>query len=226
MNLLKRLYVRCHRFRYRKGHGVHSPFAFGLITDVIEERRPFYAYKELEQLRKSVSARLPHYSERVDCLLFRLVNHFRPMDILEVGTGSGVSLCYLAAARRDARCVSIAGETVAEETVELVDRCKNASLLTGSMMDALMKELDVNPHIGLLHVAHTDDYRQVFEACVGHVGTDSLFVIEGIHEDGEKRKWWQQVVADERTRVTFDLYEVGLVFFDTSKHKQHYVVSF
>ena len=47
MNLLyylKRPFIRLSRFRYRCGYGVHSPFAFSLITDVIYEKMPYYAY--------------------------------------------------------------------------------------------------------------------------------------------------------------------------------------
>ena len=43
MNLLyylKRPFIRLSRFRYRCGYGVHSPFAFSLITDVIYEKMP------------------------------------------------------------------------------------------------------------------------------------------------------------------------------------------
>ena len=42
----------------------------------------------------------------------------------------------------------------------------------------------------------------------------------------EKKLWWKEVVADERTGVTFDLYDVGLVFFDKSRVKEHRIVNF
>ena len=31
------------KIRHRKGYGVHSPFAYGLITKVIEEKSGYYA---------------------------------------------------------------------------------------------------------------------------------------------------------------------------------------
>ena len=51
MNLLyylKRPLIWLSRFRYRCGYGVHSPFAFSLITDVIYEKMPYYAYDLLK----------------------------------------------------------------------------------------------------------------------------------------------------------------------------------
>lgn len=67
------------RFRHRKGYGVHSPFAFRFITDVIYEQQPYYAYKELD-------AQLPfskRFRERRGLhLLLRLANHLQPKSIV------------------------------------------------------------------------------------------------------------------------------------------------
>jgi hypothetical protein len=67
------------RFRHRKGYGVHSPFAFRFITDVIYERQPYYAYKELD-------AQLP-FCKRFRVrkglhLLLRVANHLQPKTIV------------------------------------------------------------------------------------------------------------------------------------------------
>ena len=43
---------------------------------------------------------------------------------------------------------------------------------------------------------------------------------------GKNRKWWEQIVASESTGITFDLYDIGLVFFDKARYKQHYIVNF
>ena len=44
---LKRPFIWLRRFRHRCGYGVHSPFAFNLITQVIYENTPYYKYKDL-----------------------------------------------------------------------------------------------------------------------------------------------------------------------------------
>ena len=58
MNLLyylKRPFIWLSRFRYRCGYGVHSPFAFSLITDVIYEKMPYYAYDLLKVEQKKAN---------------------------------------------------------------------------------------------------------------------------------------------------------------------------
>lgn len=50
---LKRPFIWMLRFRHRCGYGVHSPFAFNLITQVIYESTPYYKYKDLEKEEKN-----------------------------------------------------------------------------------------------------------------------------------------------------------------------------
>lgn len=80
--LLKRPFIWLARFRHRCGYGVHSPFAFDLITNVIYERTPYYAYSSLEAEQKKISAnsgrKWKHESKKVNRLLFRLVNYIQP----------------------------------------------------------------------------------------------------------------------------------------------------
>lgn len=42
---LKRPFIWLYRFRHRCGYGVHSPFAFNLITHVIYESTAYYKYE-------------------------------------------------------------------------------------------------------------------------------------------------------------------------------------
>ena len=80
--------------------------------------------------------------------------------------------------------------------------------------------------IDLLHIAHTDKYQQVYEKCFPYLTEKTLVVINGIHADAVKQAWWEELVADKRTGITFDLYEVGLIFFNHTMNKQHYIVNF
>lgn len=56
------------RWRNSRGFGVHSPFAFAFITDVLRQRCAYYAY---EQLANEAAVRT----------LFRVALHLRPNSI-------------------------------------------------------------------------------------------------------------------------------------------------
>lgn len=57
----------------RKGFGVHSPFAFSLITRTIAERGEYYVYPELRYLTGKNFRRFS--------LLFRLICRFKPSSV-------------------------------------------------------------------------------------------------------------------------------------------------
>lgn len=61
------------------------------------------------------------------------------------------------------------------------------------------------------------------ERAYGMADARSLLVVEGIWRDQEL---WRQVVADERTGTTFDLYYCGVVMFDKKRDKHHYIINF
>lgn len=207
MNLLyylKRPLIWLSRFRYRCGYGVHSPFAFSLITDVIYEKMPYYAYDLLkaEQKKRITTQGWEKGIPRINRLLFRLVNKVQPATIIEVGQPSAASL-YLQSAKPSA------GYLFASDLSELF--------------------LDADTPVDFLYL---NDYRnpgllkEVFRVCARRTTSNSLFVVHGICYSKAMKNLWKQLQNDERVGITFDLYDVGLLFFDTTKIKQHYIVNF
>lgn len=104
MNLLlsiKRPFIWLSRFLlFVAGYGVHSPFAFSLITDVIYEYTPYYAYHALqeEQRKKVRECGWSKSRGKINRFLFRLVNKVQPATVIEVGQPSTASL-YLQSAK-------------------------------------------------------------------------------------------------------------------------------
>lgn len=207
MNLLfylKRPFIWFSRFRYRCGYGVHSPFAFSLITDVIYEKMPYYAYDLLktEQKKRITTQGWEKGIPRINRLLFRLVNKVQPATIIEVGQPSAASL-YLQSAK------------------------PSAEYLFASDLSELF--LDADTPVDFLYL---NDYRnpdlveEVFNICSRRTTLKSLFVVHGICYSKAMKNLWKQLQNDERVGITFDLYDVGLLFFDTTKIKQHYIVNF
>ena len=206
MTFIRRYWNWCTRFRHRCGYGVHSPSDFFLITSVIYEKLPYYAYATLR--KKRFSAYLPHYRRKVNRLLFRLVNHLQPRSLIEVGVGNGSSVSYMRAARHAMPSYTIKGKD-AEKT------CRK-----------LAEDIRTLGGVDLLHIGHTPCYREVFEQALPFVSERSCFIIGHIHRSKEMKDWWKQVQADERVSLTFDLYDIGLVFFDKKRIKQNYIVNF
>ncbi len=85
------------RIRKRRGYGVHSPFAFDMLTQVIYSPGQYYAYRELNGLHTPADRMLRPRRRAVDRLLFRLVNAQQPRTLQAIG-GSGRIRQYMQAA--------------------------------------------------------------------------------------------------------------------------------
>ena len=206
MLLVRRIWNWCRRFRHRCGYGVHSPSDFFLITSVIYEEGPYYAYKTLA--KGSSSNTFPHYREKVNRLLFRLVNFFCPSTLVEVGAGNGDAIRYMRAARSSMASVSLRG----------VDR--------EQMMERLKQDLESLEKVDFLHIGPTPYYMEALECVFPYLHDKSCVVIGDIYASKEREAWWKTLTNDERIRITFDLYDVGLLLFEKKRFKQNYIVNF
>lgn len=136
-----------YRFTSQTKHDIHSPFVFDLLTNVIEDTTPFYAYAEIEALRKELlrskelipvtdygagsSFNNSHHRRIKDIvrhvskmpkygqLLFRIVNHLHPQTLLELGTSLGISTLYQAKPSSQSKLITIEG---CPETARLAAR--------------------------------------------------------------------------------------------------------
>ena len=157
---LKRPFIWLYRFRHRCGYGVHSPFAFNLITHVIYETTPYYKYRELAAEQKKLAPqkdRMWSYeSVEVKRLLFRLVNYAQPATIVDAGIPAASSL-YLKAAKGGADYTAAAD------------------------LSELFLESDTSVDFLYLHDYHRPEFVEgVLRICIARTAKKSVFVIEGI----------------------------------------------
>lgn len=251
------------RFLLRSGnaHGLHSPFVFGLYAHVINHDGPFAAFTGIEQRRQQLQrstqtiqvrdfgagshtgagrqrriqdiARTAAKPPKLAQLLFRLVNHFRPRTILELGTSLGLTTSYLAAADSRSRVLTFEGcpatAAVARETFAQLD-LHNVELVEGNLdttlapaLAALSTPLDFAFFDGNHRYEPTLRY---FELCLAHRTERSVFVLDDIHWSRDMERAWNVIRQHPDVRLTVDLFFVGLVFFRRNQPKQHFRLRF
>lgn len=107
-----------------RGHGMHSPFVFDFIQNVLNDKKSFTTYDPVEQIRKqllkdnrvlevedfgagSTSLRMKNRvvkqiaasslkPKKFAQLLHRIVAYYQPKQIVELGTSLGITSSYLA----------------------------------------------------------------------------------------------------------------------------------
>ena len=120
-----------------KGHGVHSPFVYDLIRNVLMDKQVYPAYTVAEQYRKQLLgndawleikdlgagsrthdtlrrkvaeiAKSSAKPAKFGQLMYRIAQYYQYKNILELGTSLGVTTTYLASLGKDARIITMEG---------------------------------------------------------------------------------------------------------------------
>lgn len=120
-----------------KGHGVHSPFVFDFIKNVLRDKKTYDCYLSIEQQRQALLANTNRIEvedfgagssviksnrrvvkdiaasslkpKKFARLLFRMVQYYQPATVLELGTSLGITTCYLANGNKKATVYTCEG---------------------------------------------------------------------------------------------------------------------
>lgn len=224
MSVVTSLWIWIKRFRKRKGYGVHSPFAFQLITQVINQKTPYYAFDGLKKLRKLTPKGMKCNSVKMDKFLFRLVNDSQPSTILDYGTGVGITACYMKSAKKKSEMVSVDAKSY--DAAAHVLKAYSVDYRTGDMLSLAKGLLNEWGSVDFVRIASVPSAWEMVDAVVSCASERTVMVIEGIYSDKSVTEKWHRLQDDERVGITFDLYDAGIVYFDHKLNKQHYIVNF
>ncbi len=134
--LLKYLKYRM-KAKHSGAYGIHSPFLYDLILDVIEDEIPYYSMDDIWELRQELLADKSEIevtdlgagskaifskkrrisdiakhsgsNEKFGEMLFRFVVRFQPEALLEIGTSLGIGTLYMALPNSKAKVYTIEG---------------------------------------------------------------------------------------------------------------------
>ena len=212
------------RIRNSLGYGVQSPGDFHFVRHVLREESPYYGYAAIGAMHRKYATRVPCYTEAADRLFFRLANHVHPDTIIEVG--AGLSTFAMARACPSARCIAMtSSDTCSKAMRPLLSDNPHVEVRRGDEMAVFGQLLREHGRVGLLHVAHTPHYREVVDAALPFVADRTLIIIEGIRDSKERQAWWRELRESSLTGIAYDLRDIGLLFFDRSRHKDTYWIT-
>ena len=250
------------KYRFKSGneHNIHSPYLFEFYNNVICDESPFYLYEDIESIRAKLlltdmeisiedhgagsrvnnsknrkikdiaknTLKAPKYGQ----LLFRLVNHFKPDSILELGSSLGISTMYLAAPSKKTEVVTVEGcpstakvaqinfDKIGFDNVQLVNNTFDAFLPNYLKK---VEELDFVFFDGNHQKEATLNY---FNWCVEKANDDTIFVFDDIHWSNGMTEAWEEIIKHPKVSSTIDLFFVGIVFFNKDLSKEDFTLKF
>lgn len=244
-------------------HAIHSPFVFDFITKVIEDKSTFAAFSEIEDYRLDLLSnrnqieivdfgavqgrkgyitkleRVKNIAKRSSIparqgqLLYRIVNHFQPKNILELGTSLGVSSLYQAMAAPDALFIGMEGCAAtahyAEKGLLELMPDKKYSMIIGNFNSMLHQALDKYPTIDYCFIDGNHAYKPTityFSQLLPHLHKDSVVIFHDIHWSDDMELAWEEIKRNPKVSVTIDIFHMGIVFFRDGIPKQDFNIRF
>jgi predicted O-methyltransferase YrrM len=205
---------------------------------VIEEKTPYYVFDDIEIFRKTLLS--PENDLRIltaketqhknyGALLFRLVNFFKCQTVLQIGCSTGIMSLYLALPLRN-HCTCYAMENRKDLLKPVADfasenRVHNLHFMAGEYdenLSQLKTKVDSFDLIFINQAGNPAKTQESIQQIMPFIHKKSIVIIDGIARNKEMKDLWKKAKNHPDTRLTIDLFALGIVFFDDKLHKKHY----
>ena len=210
------------RLRHNRGYGVQSPAAFFFVMHVLRTKLPYYIYPTLDKVAEETKgASSAHYRR-----LFRITNYFRPTNIIMFDSTDSAAQCAVATGKREGPCHIISSNREDSPTAAKVLKERGVYYTDCDSIDSLKNILKKEKEIGLLYIGCGERAEEIFKESLPYTNKLSAIIIEGIHRNKRALSQWERVRKNSNCIVTFDLYSMGILLFDTEYKKQHYTLNY
>jgi predicted O-methyltransferase YrrM len=246
--------------RAKNRHGIHSPFVYSLLDTVIYNKENCEVYGIPEGLRDTLLrdtrtititdlgagsnisksnqravkniARNSAKELKYGRLLHRLVAHFQPKEMVELGTSLGVSALYQATGNPTGRLTTFEGcPQTAAIACENFDKTHTTNIrLVEGNFDATLQTY-LNGILRLDWFFNDGNHRKeptlrYFEWCLQKAHSETVLIFDDIYWSKEMAEAWEIIKAHERVSVTLDLFQIGIVFLREGQAKQDFVIRY
>lgn len=247
--------------RYTRGYGLHSPFVYDFHRNVLHSSKEKSVLKDIKRIRKRLSKEqtflyttdlgmgskkakhrwislkeavkkmsLPHKYGKV---LYRIIEYYSLKDILEIGTGVGVSTLYLAKGKKSIDVHTIEGDPQKANFAEELFRKQNLE-----NVEIWINHFDEVLYFVLMKMQHLPDFIFIdgnhqksstikyFDTILSFIHNDTVVVLDDIHWSKGMEEAWDKIRNYSQVTVTIDLFQIGIVFFKHELSKQNFIIRY
>ena len=161
-------------------------------------------------------------------LYVRIVKYLKAETIVELGTSLGITTLYLAL-RNDAQVVTLEGNKavadIATTNFEFFDK-RNIKLVHGNIAQTLKEVLFNIRKVDFVLMDANHRYEPTmlyFDLVSKRVKEKSIVIMDDIHRSSEMARAWSEITKHELVYGSIDLFRCGVLFFEPSLGKQHFV---
>ena len=166
-------------------------------------------------------------------LLFRIVQHYKPKTIVELGTSFGISSSYLAFGFANTTVYTLEGASsiaaIAKNNFVSLG-LHNVQLLEGDFSKTIPQLFSVINKVDLAFIDGNHRKQptlEYFTQLLKFSTPSTILIFDDIHWSAEMEEAWAVIKQHPAVTLTIDLFFIGIVFFNADiNHKQHFTIRF
>ncbi len=234
-------------------HGVHSPFVFDFIQNVLSKNLPI---KEIEieraKLKKDHSFLIfKDFGQRDDrkcsistiakkslkrpkeaAIIAQIVKHYKVNKVIEMGTSLGITTAYIAKCNPS---ISIQTIEANEEVLAIAEKnweklsISNITSFHSSFDKTLPSLIEDSPNSSLYFIDGNHRYeatKNYFNQIAQKCNDQTIMIFDDIHWSKGMEEAWKEIIQDNRLSLSIDLFEFGIVFFNIRLQKEHFIIRY
>ena len=185
-------------------HGVHSPFVYDLVTNVINDKSHRQEYAKTRNLNASKIN-----SKRLK-LIYRIINRYKSENILEIGNSNHLNSTFLSNIQLKTNVFFCNVKT------NEISEIKTQKNIQSESFDFAFYDIKKNDSLKL------SDFMNHLK----YFHNNSIVAINNIHQSKEMEEVWRKIITQKEVTISINLFFIGLVFFRKEQVKENFIIRF
>jgi len=244
--------------KHRHGHGIHSPFVFEFVSKVMFDKQVYPEYSYFNELRNHLansrdkipastlgavkkdpgtermigellnkSSVRPKFAK----LLFRMIRHYKPKTVIELGTSIGVSTIHMAKGNPGSQVITIEGNNdICNYARQLFKKqnIKNIKAING-LFDDYLPYFEKNysaPEMVFIDGNHTYEATLKYYDHFARLMQEGFLILDDINWSQGMKKAWHDILSGDANLTTIDLFFLGIIIKRKSLTPGNYIIRF
>lgn len=241
-------------FNAKGRHGIHSPFVYDFVDNCLRLKPDAGFLAAMKLLRNTLSAdntlvevadfgagsrklgstrsvrsiyKTASSKGVYATLLYQLSSHYRPRNVLELGTSLGLGTIHLAAGAKQVVSVEACAHTLAIAQQNIASLQLENITLVHATFDAFFDENTEGTKFDLVYIDghHDGEALQKYMRKLRRFTDDNtIFVLDDIRWSDGMFSAWKTLAASGEFHLSMDLFRMGILARRPGQVKEHFVI--
>lgn len=242
----------------KRRHGIHSPFVYDFGDKCLSLSVPIYELNALKSLKSSFLknktlitvndmgagskkmhqqrsvqqiAKISGSKNKYGKLLYRLVAHYQPKYVLELGTSLGLGTFAMAMGSDEVEITTVEG---CKNTYEFARRNFPSSQhhkvqFVNDSFIHFLENVEKDLFFDLVFIDGDHQSNSLFEQLhllKPYIHDETIIVLDDIRWSKDMLAGWKKLVASEEYHLSIDLFKMGIIAKRPHQEKEHFVIRY